>query len=192
MLNDPSIPKQRTQLGLTVAGALLAAAAFVIGVVLPAEYSLDPLGTGRALGLLGLAADGPPAVEAADKTHSQDTMVFELAPFESVEHSYRMARGSSLVYSWKASAELVFNLHGSPDLTPAGAATDYAESFSAGRDVQRQGTYRATFTGRHGWVWENRTQTSVRLQLATAGFFSEPVRSSLSGQESTNAAPALP
>jgi hypothetical protein len=42
--------------------ALLTAAAILVAFVLPAEYGIDPLGTGRALGLMDLAgATGEPA-----------------------------------------------------------------------------------------------------------------------------------
>lgn len=182
----------RTRLGLAVAGALLGAIVVVVGVILPAEYGLDPLGSGRLLGVLGLAEGGPEAVASESSSHVQDNAEFELAPFESVEYSYRMTIGSSLVFSWVASDELVFNLHSSPDLVPTGAASDYAESFATGRTDSAQGTYTATFTGRHGWFWENRTNASVRLRLAAAGFMSAPLRSSVSGQETSQAKPALP
>jgi len=43
---------------LAVIAALVLAALLLVAIVLPAEYSLDPLGSGRALGLLGLADGG--------------------------------------------------------------------------------------------------------------------------------------
>lgn len=54
-------PSVRSLIVATVV-ALLAAAAILVAFVLPAEYGIDPLGTGRALGLMDLAsATGEPA-----------------------------------------------------------------------------------------------------------------------------------
>jgi len=171
--------------------ALILSAAVLVTIVLPAEYSLDPLGTGRALGLLGLADGGASAVTSEDQSYKVDRVEFQLSPFESVEYSYRMNIGSSFVYSWQADQELVFNLHSSPDLPPADAPTDYAESFSAGRSPKAQGTYSATFTGRHGWFWENRTNQLVTLTLSVSGYIQAPLRSSISGQEQRQLAPVF-
>ena len=159
--------------------ALVLGALLVVGVVLPAEYSLDPLGTGSRLGLLGLADDYEAAVVKTQQPHGTDRRQFSLAPFESVEFSYRMSRGEVLIYSWQATGELVFNLHSSPALPPAGEASDYAESFSAGRASREYGTYTAPFAGQHGWFWENRTQQTVVLELAVAGFIAQGKHSAL-------------
>jgi len=163
--------------------ALLLALAILFVVVLPAEYSLDPLGSGDALGVLGLAEGGDAALIAESDAHRVDTRDFILAPFESVEYSYNMPLGASMVFSWQASDELVFNLHSSPAVPPQGAAADYAESFSNGRANAAQGTYTATFNGRHGWFWENRTNAEVTLRVAVAGFVGAAQTSSLAGQE---------
>ncbi len=176
---------------LALFAALLLAAVLLVTVVLPAEYSLDPLGTGRTLGLLGLADGGASAVTSEDQPYKLDRVEFQLSPFESVEYSYRMEIGSSFVYSWQADRELVFNLHSSPDLPPLDAPADYAESFSAGRSPQAQGTYSATFTGRHGWFWENRTNQQVTLTLSVSGYMQAPLRSSVSGQEERQLAPVF-
>ena len=188
-----ALPIRGTSLWLTLLGALFAAVLLLVAIVLPAEYSLDPLGTGRSLGLLGLADGGSAAVVVENKPYSIDRVEFELAPFESVEYSYRMVLGSSFVFSWQANEEVVFNLHSSPDFLPPGAPSDrseiYSESFSAGRSPGTQGTYKATFTGRHGWFWENRTNQLVTLRLSVSGFVEAPLRSSVSGQEERQLAP---
>lgn len=190
-VNSDANNRSRTRLLLSVVGASFVAVVGVVGVILPAEYSLDPLGTGQALGLLGLADAVPPAVVLEAQVHSEDVIDLDLAPFESVEYSYRMSIDASMVYSWRASDEVVFNLHSSPDVTPIEGPADYAESFSAGRAAGQQGTYTATFTGRHGWFWENRSNATVRLRLATAGFVSAPLRASVSGEEAGQSQPAL-
>ena len=153
-----------------VLSALALSVLIVLGLVLPAEYSLDPLGLGKRAGVLGLAGTGENPVALQSRAHSVDERSFELAPFESVEFSYELSRGEVMVFSWLASDELVFNLHSSPDVPPIGSASDYAESFSAGRARSGQGSYTAPFSGQHGWFFENRTQTNVELRLSAAGF----------------------
>ena len=175
----------------TLVAGLIMALIILMAVILPAEYSLDPLGSGQALGLLGLAETPPAAVIEEQRAHATDRAEFVLAPYESVEYSYVMDVGASMVFSWQANAELVFNLHSSPNLPPAGEPSDYAESFSAGRTPKAQGTYTATFSGRHGWFWENRTQEEVTLTLFASGFLREPLRSSVSGQETRQLTPVF-
>ena len=189
--NSTATPAKRSrgQILLTTLFAFLLGLFVVVGVILPAEFSLDPLGTGRILGVLGLAENGSGAVALQEAVHKTDRVSFQLAPFESVEYSYRMDVEGVLIYSWQASDELVFNLHSTPDLP--GGKGGWAESFSNGRSDGEQGTYTATFTGQHGWFWENRTNTAVRLELATSGFMGESLRSAVGAQETGAPQPAL-
>ena len=189
-------PRTRRQIALTTLAAFVASLFVVVGVILPAEFSVDPLGTGKLLGVLGLAEDGSDAVVTYGAVHKNDRVSFQLAPFESVEYSYRMQRGATLVYSWQASGGLVFNLHSTPDLpfsegTRSPGEAGVAESFSNGRAEFERGVYIAPFTGQHGWFWENRDDQEVTLELATSGFFGESLRSSVSGQETGSPGPAL-
>ncbi|MEZ5550812.1 MAG: hypothetical protein R3E82_07990 [Pseudomonadales bacterium] len=149
-------------------------ASFVVAVVvlftlvLPAEYGVDPLGTGEALGLLGLSRTGPAAVIGAEEGYRQDHMRFELAPFESVEYKYRLEQDAAMLFDWTATGELVYELHAEPD----GAEAGYAESFEKGRASAAAGTYLALFPGIHGWFWENRGNQTLTLELHTAGYYS--------------------
>lgn len=137
-------------------------------LVLPAEYGVDPLGTGEALGLLGLSRTGPAAVIPAEEGYRQDRMRIELAPFESVEYKYRLEQDDAMLFDWRASGDLVFELHAEPD----GAEAGYAESFEKGRASAAAGTYLALFPGIHGWFWENRGNQTLTLELTTAGYYS--------------------
>lgn len=148
--------------------SLLVAAVVLFTVVLPAEYDLDPLGTGEMLGLTGLSRDRPQAVMDQAETHRVDRIRFELAPFESVEYKYRLEAGAGVVFSWSATAEVVFDFHAEPD----GAEPGYAESFEQGRGLIRNGTYIAPFSGIHGWFWENRGAQPLLVDLAASGFMS--------------------
>jgi hypothetical protein len=67
------VPSVRSLLIATLV-ALLAAGAILIAFVLPAEYGIDPLGTGRALGLTDLAkATGEPAKAPAVESAAPNT-----------------------------------------------------------------------------------------------------------------------
>lgn len=161
-MSNPGLWKA-TLISLVVAGVVLVTA------VLPAEYDLDPLGTGAVLGLTGLSRGGPQAVSDSAQPFREDFMRFELQPFESVEYKYRLEAGSGLVFSWEATAEVVFDFHAEPD----GAETGYAETFERGRAESRHGTFIAPFSGIHGWFWENRGAEGVIVDLAASGFLSE-------------------
>ena len=172
MNEQDSMTKQRTdsgQLWKATAIAFVVAMVLLFTVVLPAEYDVDPLGTGELLGLTGLSRTGPTAVTETASPHTVDSIRFELAPFESVEYKYRMEAGGGLVFSWEATGEVVYDMHAEPD----GAEAGYAESFQQSRGTDGHGTYLAPFSGIHGWFWENRGDDTVFVELHASGFTSK-------------------
>jgi hypothetical protein len=154
-----------TVLAFSVAGLIL------VTVVLPAELGVDPLGTGRALGLLGLSGGDPGAITESDRELNRDQRQFELVAFESIELKYKLRKGDSLVFVWRSSGELIYDFHAEPDGAPAG----YAESFASGRSKASGGTYVAQFSGIHGWFFENRGADRVDLSIDVTGFTDEVV-----------------
>jgi hypothetical protein len=167
-----------------IAATLLAigvAAVLLVVAILPAEYGIDPLGTGRALGLTALSGTGAGAAPAAAPaaagaagaaagpvTLKHDTFEVELRPFEGVEYKYRLEEGASLVYAWSATTTVKFDFHGEPD----GAPARYAESYRKGEAGDARGAFTAARPGIHGWFWENPGATRVKVTLSTAGFYS--------------------
>ena len=137
--------------------ALLTAVVILIVFVLPAEYGIDPLRTGRVLALTDLAraserpATAPdaavimPVLEpsptgdapmvkgtfiAQPNRYQIDSREMTLTPGEGMEIKYNMKKGAGLVYSWTASGTLLFEFHGEPDVKPEGrGGTDYFESY---------------------------------------------------------------
>ena len=146
--------------------ALVVAVMILFAAVLPAEYGLDPFGTGKTLGLLALAQVQPIEVEPGE--YRLDSAELVVRPTEWVEYSYRLEEGGSMLFSWQATGELSYNFHSAPDGAPAG----YAESFDAQESDQAHGTYTAPFPGIHGWYWENTGTDNVTISLTTAGFYS--------------------
>jgi hypothetical protein len=164
--------------------ALAIAVVILFAAVLPAEYGIDPLKTGKALGLTELAKSSEPAPGAAraipvqtgiytaqPAVYKVDSEDLALGPGEGVEIKYHMQKGAGMVYSWKATANVQFEFHGEPDQKPN---KDYFESYQlddkAGQD-HAYGSFTAPTTGIHGWFWENKSRKEVQIHLTTAGFY---------------------
>jgi hypothetical protein len=173
--------------------ALVVASVVLVVAVLPAEYGIDPLGTGRALGLTALAgvkdaAASSPAAPTANQPAAlaQDTYTVELRPFEGVEYKYRLEQGRGLVYEWTTNAPVEWDFHGEPD----GAPARYSESYEKGDSRSSNGVFVAQKPGIHGWFWENPGAGRITVTLKTSGFYSastefrdgERTRKSFGGQ----------
>ena len=179
----PPMVSTRRILTATVVAAVVALVVLVT-TVLPAEYGIDPLGTGRALGLTALAEAGGEddttasgsaleAVRAGAHTAAtvplaRDEFTVELRPYESVEYKYRVEQGASLVYTWTATAPVEYDFHGEPD----GAPARYSESYGKGTGATASGTFVAPTPGIHGWFWENPGTSRITITLRTSGFYS--------------------
>jgi hypothetical protein len=170
----------------TTASAALAATVILFATILPAEYGIDPLGTGRMLGLTALSA--PPAgVETApadamaalspvqngpigqyNAEFNVDTRQIVVDPYQYVEYKYRLEKGASMVYSWSANLTPVYDFHADPDGTPAPDPV----SFDKQPKQRASGAFVAPFSGVHGWFWENPGGETLTITLTTAGFYS--------------------
>jgi hypothetical protein len=153
---------------LATAGAAVVAAIILITAVLPAEYGIDPLGTGRLMGLTDLAGNSTAAIKRQDAAYRTNTASFELGPYEFVEFKYRLEQGATMVYSWTSTGPVIYDFHSEPDGAPQG----YAESFDKAQSPAAHGSYTAPFSGIHGWFWENPNPKPVTITLTTAGFYS--------------------
>jgi hypothetical protein len=171
----------REKIAVAAGFALLIAAALLLTVVLPAEYGLDPFGTGERLGLLALAeaetAGAPAAIVSSGPSkvanpragvYKVDSRQFQLASGEGMEFKYHIENGGGLVYTWTATGRLEFEFHGEPD----GAAAGVYESYELSSGERGAGSLTAPFTGVHGWYWENKTPNPVTIALTSAGFYS--------------------
>jgi hypothetical protein len=165
--------------------ALAVALVLLFTAVLPAEFGFDPLKTGAALRLTGIAQAGEVKGRAAAtpapgqagvytpqaKTYKVDAQDFQLSPGEGVEMKYHMQKGAGLVYAWKANGKLTFEFHGEPDQKPN---KDYFESYELDDKVGKEasyGSFTAPSTGIHGWFWQNKGDKDVQFRLTVAGFF---------------------
>jgi hypothetical protein len=170
-------PPSRRSIAKASAVAFAVAMLVLVTAILPAEYGIDPLGTGRATGLLDLyqAATAPIAPDAGGpvtpqaNTYRVDARQLTVPSLGSVEFKYQLAKGESFVYSWRASAPVDFDFH----TEPAGRPAEASETFERGEAAQKQGIYTAPYDGIHGWYWENLFDTDVVVTLEAAGFFTE-------------------
>jgi hypothetical protein len=177
--------------------AIVVAAIVLVTAVLPAEYGIDPLGVGAALGLTNLStaevggATPEGAVPAPVQTgvnvpqpnvYKVDAEDFGLFPGDGFEFKYKMEKGAVMVYSWKASDVLEFEFHGEPDEKPN---PEYYESYELDKEGKTSafGSFTAPSTGVHGWYWKNNGDEPVSLRLTTAGFYSAGKMYSAAGIE---------
>lgn len=169
------------QIALASGSALIVAAVVLAGAVLPAEFGIDPLGTGKASGLLALydADVNPPkpspAAAPRPRHYRVDSRRLSLGPGQSFEFKYQLEQGAGMVYDWRADAPLKSEFHGEP--------FDRAlkvQSYEKREGNSGSGTLTAPFTGIHGWFWENAGSAPATITLDCAGFFStaEEFRSS--------------
>jgi hypothetical protein len=183
---DQSPSTSRERLAIAAGAAILVAGVLLVTVVMPAEYAVDPLGTGARLGLLPLGETGKQVAalnaSAAQTAGEQgatvvpqprpfvrDTENFTIAPGQGMEYKYRLQKGQALLYTWKATAPVNFEFHAEPDGAPRGYAQTYEKRDAT---LEASGTLTAPFPGIHGWYWENKTASPVTVTLQTAGFYS--------------------
>ena len=166
-----------------IAAAFVVAVIVLVAFVMPAEYGIDPLGVGRALGLTAISSPAlapipPPQGEALAPValgpmalypgeYKFDAREIVLGPYEYVEFKYHLAQGAAMLFSWRADGDVMHDFHGDPD----GGSADAAQSFDAAPRRQADGSFTAPFSGIHGWYWENPGGEVVTVRLHTAGFY---------------------
>ncbi|OUS12783.1 hypothetical protein A9Q89_05145 [Gammaproteobacteria bacterium 53_120_T64] len=172
------LPRDKRKIVGAALLALVFAAVVLVAFILPAEFNRDPLGLGAAMGIAGLskpAAESAVTVRLEEAGFHQDSVEFELLPFEFVEYKYQLSKGSSLLYSWTTSktrggeaSPVAFDFHGESH-----EVEDYEESYSMGDGDRENGAFSAPFEGIHGWFWANHGSEAVTVKLTTTGFYTQ-------------------
>ena len=178
-------PPSKRQLAAAMGIALVTAVVILVTAVLPAEYGIDPLGTGAAMGLTLLASPpakteepAPPAgdplipvqegpVASYSTEYKSDAVEFTLGPYEYVEYKYDLEKGASLLYSWTASAPVIQEFHGDA----AGSDGKHPQTYEKSQKLRASGAFVAPFAGIHGWYWENPGAETIAIQVTSAGFY---------------------
>ncbi|WP_395408262.1 transmembrane anchor protein [Pseudoduganella sp. UC29_106] len=161
------------QLGKATVTALAVAGVILTTTVLPAEYGIDPIGAGRALGLLKMNAGGPSAAAApaivpaapgapaagastspvvrTDAAYRSDEMSVTLAPGEGAEIKALIRKGQQFVFNWSTDgAPVKADMHGEPENAKPNEFTTY---WKEPQQTHGQGSFTAGFDGIHGWFW---------------------------------------
>jgi hypothetical protein len=190
--------EMRARIALATAAAVFAAGVILVAAVLPAEYGVDPLGSGQVMGLTSISDAGAPAPVAGAAPASvnlepvrpgantpqsiplrEDTVTFTIGPREGLEYKYRMEKGASMVYSWASTGRVNFDFHGEPQGAPKG----YAESYQMGEGERAAGSFFAPAPGIHGWYWENLTGNAITVTLKSSGFYASAIEFTRAGQK---------
>jgi hypothetical protein len=180
---QPAVIATSRQLLRATLSALAVAIVIVVVAVLPVEYGIDPIGAGKALGLLRTApveetvapptsADEgfAPVKQGASQLYAAgfhtDDVEFVLQPYDYIEYKYHLVQGASMMFSWVADAPLTQEFHGEPDADPK-AVVSYDKSTKRGAN----GALTAPMTGIHGWFFENPGNAAIRIHLVSSGFY---------------------
>lgn len=178
----PAAPTGRLVVATVI--ALVAATILLVVAVLPAEYGVDPTGLGERLGLTAMAAPGEVVEltsmsETANTTESplldaprawnEDSVSYTLPPGGWVEYKFALGQGATFLYGWEATAPVTFDFH----TEPVGTGAAGSESFSQGSASGENGSYRAPYSGYHGWYWLNEGDAPVEITLSAAGYFTQ-------------------
>lgn len=101
-----------------------------------------------------------------------DTMEVTLPPGKGLEVKTHLAKGATLIYSWKTKGGEILNhdFHGEP----INAKGDEFESFILEDNVsESRGSLIAPFSGVHGWYWKNKGKAPVTVILNASGFYTD-------------------
>jgi hypothetical protein len=112
--------------------AVLVAGLTLVAFVLPAEYAVDPLGTGKMFGLLELGVTGQQiealaaasgsrsdagrlTVQGQERAFQEETVAFNVGPREGIEYKYRLEKGEALLFSWNTTGRVDYEFHAEPE-----------------------------------------------------------------------------
>ena len=180
----PVVPDRRRLLGFA-AGAFTAATAVAVLFVLPAEYGIDPTGSGRFLGLTDIQRPREVVVETrllapaevartSPVPFRSDVVRIRVGPmrenWNGLEYKITMAAGDSLVYSWSAPGDVYYEFHGhTPENTESTEVT--VMNYVQGSARESNGALTAPMDGIHGWYFQNTSFEAVEVELHLAGYY---------------------
>ncbi len=181
---DQPLPTRRELIRATGI-ALAVAIALLVTAILPAEYGVDPLGVGGALGLdkLNVAsanaeeivpdAEGLPlegtALSRADTGLKSETLTVVVPAYEGIELKAEMKAGQSLAFDWRTDGSALYtDMHGEP---PNAGENEFTSYWKENQQSAGQGTLVAQFEGTHGWYWQNMSEDPVTVTVDVSGFY---------------------
>mgnify|MGYP000417129149 FL=1 len=165
--------------------ACLVAVILLLTIVLPAEYQIDPLSTGKLLGLDKMSAESS-GLDTTPVDVKDDLSTFRLSKstsllhtetrevvvegYEGIELKATMQQGDGFTFDWRTKdGPLYTDMHGE-----YASDTSKFETYFKEKSInQQQGTFVAPFDGTHGWYWQNMQEDAVTVTITLSGFYSD-------------------
>lgn len=179
------LPISNKQLMKQFVYACLVAIVLLITVILPAEYKIDPLSTGKLLGLDKMSAedsglDTTPVevkddlsnfrLSKASSSLTTETLEVIIPGYEGIELKALMQKGEGFTFDWTTEGGPVYtDMHGEYSVD-----TSKFESYFKEKSIsQQQGTFVAPFDGTHGWYWQNMQEEDIAVTITISGFYKD-------------------
>lgn len=179
---DRELPSSKKLLKSTIISSAVACA-LLIGIVLPAEYAIDPTGLGSLLGLttmgeiktssstvLEISEGGTVGDERSTEFTNmpKDVVSISVPIGGALEYKFELAKDDRMIYEWAVeSGQIYFDFHGEP----TGDKTGFYESYTDSTARSALGTFTAPFTGSHGWYFRNESDGPLKVTLSTKGTY---------------------
>jgi hypothetical protein len=194
--NQPILNKIQLLKSLII--AILIGAVVLITAVLPAEYGLDPLGTGKLFGFsklyqennktnsslnfkkikmekLGSPQSTPTPSEADNPppevqyTEREDTIEVMVPAKKGIEYKFKSLKYGSIKYEWATNKGIVYiDFHGEVKQEKPPENVFY-ESYTLAYSNNMAGTLTAPFEGKHGWYFRNDTNEDIVVSIRLNG-----------------------
>jgi hypothetical protein len=103
------------------------------------------------------------------RAYNENTVSYTLPPGGGVEYKFALGQGATFLYQWEATGPVTFDFH----TEPVGTGAAGSESFSQGSATAEDGSYRAPYSGYHGWYWLNEGDAPVEINLTAVGYFTQ-------------------
>jgi hypothetical protein len=183
--------------------ALILAAVVLVVAVLPAEYGIDPLGTGKLLGLTKLAEESgatraPMDLKAlaeakptpiGNKQLSTPPVLTDwnrdqTRSYKVDSRKFELPVGGQIEFKYqiRKGSNLVYSWRSTGKVKyefhgePNAGPNGTYQSYAKDDKVgaqQGNGSFTAPFSGIHGWYWENASSAPVTIELQSAGFYTQ-------------------
>lgn len=193
---------EKKQIIKAILFALIISTLILVSAVLPAEYGIDPIGTGKLFGFSKLhfsenealttqksfplikmekAGSGPEVkrpIEADNPppkkqfAEREDTIEVIVPAGKGIEYKTYMLKGGKMKYEWKTNHGTVY-LDFHGEVKQAKPLNDvYFESYTLAYSNNMVGTFYAPFEGKHGWFFRNNEKKDIIVTLKLKGQYS--------------------
>lgn len=200
---DTSRANPARRLLVSVAVAAVAGMLLVFAVIMPAEYGIDPLGTGRLLGLESMTAEPTRTIEITDviggnetvseveipdygdpvplpnpAVHQDETEVPRRTTMEVAIGAFEETEIKTVLTEAKVILYSWSVDQGDIYSDFHGHAPEFGPEFFVRYEEHQEGSGNdgslvAPFTGEHGWYWLNYNEYPVVVTLTVEGYFDD-------------------